>query len=206
MPTKVLKFSLVFVFLFGVQAMAIEEAKYSLVEKEGDFEVRDYKPFLLAEVVVEGDFEDVGSMAFRYLFEYISGENQSKADIAMTAPVSQQSAGETIAMTAPVSQSGSNGRYVVSFMMPASYTLETIPQPVNQRVTIRQVAAHRMAVVIYSGTWSQDNYQENKQKLDRWIEGKDFKVIGDPVWSRFNAPFSLWFLRRNEIQVPIAAA
>ncbi|MBD3671610.1 MAG: heme-binding protein [Gammaproteobacteria bacterium] len=199
--------------------MAIEEAKYELVLKEGQFEVRDYAPYLLAEVTVEGEFEEAGNKAFQYLFKYISGANQPQAEIAMTTPVSQQEAGEEIAMTAPVSQrdageeismtapvsqSGTGKRYEVSFMMPASYTPETLPEPTNDRVLIRQVPEHRMAVIRYSGLWSKANYQKHKLMLDRWITEKGYKVIGEPVWARFNAPFSLWFLRRNEIQIPIA--
>lgn len=201
---KFLRFVTVVLSVYGVQVMAIEEAKYSVVLQEGKFEVRDYEPYLLAEVEVDGEFEEAGSKAFRSLFKYISGSNQPRIDIAMTAPVSQTSRGEEISMTAPVSQTSSAGKYIVSFMMPAEYTLQTIPQPKDPAVSIRQVKAHRMVVVSYSGLWSESNYKQNKQSLDAWVATRELKVVGEPVWARYNAPFSLWFTRRNEIMIPIA--
>jgi len=203
MLRKILQFCVVIVSLFGVQAMAIEEPKYSLVSQEGKFEVRDYQPYLLAEVTVEAEFEEAGSKAFRALFKYISGDNTPQSEIAMTAPVTQQPAGVEIAMTAPVTQSGEVGRYVVSFTMPASYSLATLPEPTDPRVVIRQVAAQRMAVVTYSGTRRQSSYEAQKQALQQWLAQKGYEPVGVPVWARYNAPFSLWFLRRNEIQIPI---
>jgi len=204
MCKRLLKTLVAVAMLYGLPVMAIEEAKYSVVIQDGDFELRDYQPHLLAEVVVDGSFEEAGSNAFRYLFKYISGENRPELEITMTAPVSQQVVGEEISMTAPVSQYADKGRYVVSFMMPASYSLETLPRPRDDKVAIRQVAAQRMAVVTYSGTWSQANYEESKQALEAWMAANDLKVVGEAVWARYNAPFSLWFLRRNEIQFPVA--
>ncbi|MFO7766810.1 MAG: heme-binding protein, partial [Pelovirga sp.] len=130
--------------------MAIEEASYEVVKTEGSFEVRDYAPSILAETYVKGDFDEAGSTAFRRLFRYISGENRAQAKIAMTAPVSQQT-GEKIAMTAPVGQQKSGGQWVVSFMMPASYDMDTLPVPDDPLVTLRQVPARRMAAIRYSG-------------------------------------------------------
>jgi hypothetical protein len=204
MGHKFLIFITVLMAVYGGQAMAIEEAKYSVVQQDGKFETRDYEPYLLAEVEVDGAFEEAGNKAFRYLFKYISGTNQPQAEIAMTAPVSQVSRGEDISMTAPVSQTRSGGKYVVSFMMPAQYTLETIPIPTDPAVSIRQVPAQRMAVVRYSGRWNKVNYEKNKKALESWISEQELEVIGEPVWARYNAPFSLWFLRRNEILIPVA--
>ena len=117
MGHKFLIFITVLMAVYGGQAMAIEEAKYSVVQQDGKFEIRDYEPYLLAEVEVDGAFEEAGNKAFRYLFKYISGTNQPQAEIAMTAPVSQVSRGEDISMTAPVSQTRSGGKYVVSFSL-----------------------------------------------------------------------------------------
>ena len=192
------------VLLSGVSnLMAIEEAEYSVVMHDGKFELRDYKPYILAQVTVEGEFEAAGNKAFRDLFKYISGNNRSRNKVAMTAPVTQQDAGEEISMTAPVTQQESKGRYVVSFMMPASYTMETLPEPNNPAVRIRQVPSQRMATVRYSGTWSKRRYDENKSALDEWIKAQGLKVNGEPVWARYNSPFSLWFLRRNEVLLPV---
>jgi len=182
--------------------MAIEEAPYEVVKVEGSFEVRDYAPYLLAETFVNGDFEDAGSIAFRRLFRYISGDNRSQTKIAMTAPVSQEPS-EKIDMTAPVGQQKSGGQWVVSFMMPASYSMGDLPVPDNPQVTLRQVPARRMATVRYSGFWSENNFQKNKLKLNSWIQKEGLTVSGEAIWARYNAPFVPWFMRRNEILIPV---
>ena len=194
--------SVLFLFV-GVDAMAIEEAAFTVVKKSGVFELRDYAPHLLAETVVEGSLEEAGNKAFRKLFRYISGENRSRDKIAMTAPVSQESTGEKIAMTAPVSQQRSSDKWSVSFTMPASYSMETLPSPNDPAVTLRQAPSRRMAAVRYSGTWSEKNYLEYKEKLDAWIQENGYRIAGEPVWARYNPPFTLWFLRRNEILIPV---
>ncbi len=195
--------TLVIIFSGAYSAMAIEEAPYEVVKVEGKFEVRDYAPHLLAETFVEGDFEAAGSRAFQRLFRYISGDNRSQTKISMTAPVSQQS-GEKIDMTAPVGQQKSGDQWVVSFMMPASYDMATLPVPDNPLVTLRQVPARRMATIQYSGFWSEKNYQKNKLKLDLWIQKEGLMIRGEPIWARYNAPFVPWFMRRNEILVPVS--
>lgn len=196
---------LVVTLLTGVQAMAIEEAPYTVVKASGIFDLRDYEPHILAETLVDGTLEDAGNKAFRRLFNYISGANHSRSSIAMTAPVSQESSGEKIAMTAPVSQQPSAGKWAVSFMMPASCTLATLPVPDDNSITLRQVPARRMAAVRYSGTWSEKNYLEYKERLENWIRENGFKISGEPLWARYNPPFTLWFLRRNEILIPIVS-
>ena len=188
-----------------MDAMAIEEASYTVVDKEDDFEIRDYAPFVLAETVVEGDLEEAGNKAFNRLFRYIAGANRSREKIAMTAPVSQQPKGEKIKMTAPVGQQRVQEGWAVSFMMPASYTLETLPEPEDPAITLRQVPAHRMAAVRYSGFWSEKGYLKNKQELESWIQERGLAIAGDPVWARYNPPFTPWFLRRNEVLIPVAA-
>jgi hypothetical protein len=185
------------------QAMAIEEASYTVVIKDEKFEVRDYSAHILAETLVEGELEKAGSKAFDRLFRYISGDNQSRNKIAMTAPVSQEPAREKIKMTAPVSQQRVQDKWAVSFMMPAEYTLETLPEPSNPSVSLRQVPERRMAVVRYSGLWSEERYLEHKQALESWIRAKGLTVSGVPVWARYNPPFTPWFMRRNEILIPV---
>lgn len=194
---------IVIILLACAHSMAIEEAPYNLVKSDGSFEIRDYGSYLLAETLVEGDFEDAGSNAFRRLFRYISGDNTAKSEIAMTAPVAQTTS-EKIEMTAPVGQEKSGDKWVVSFMMPATYTMETLPVPDDTKITLRQVPPRRMAAVRYSGFWSEKNYQKNKLKLESWLQKEGLSVIGPPVWARYNAPFVPWFMRRNEILMPVA--
>ena len=194
------------IIIIGViDAMAIEEATYKVVKKDNKFEIRDYAPHILAETVVEGDFEEAGNKAFNVLFGYISGDNRSREKLAMTAPVSQEPKGEKIKMTAPVGQQRVQESWAVSFMMPASYTLETLPEPEDPKVTLRQVPARRIAAVRYSGFWNEKGYLRYKLELESWILEKGITIVGDPIWARYNAPFTPWFLRRNEILIPVDA-
>lgn len=183
--------------------MATEEAPFKVLKTYDIFELRDYAPQVLAETIVDGDLEGAGNKAFRRLFNYISGDNKSRNKIAMTAPVSQEKKGEKISMTAPVSQQRVKEKWAVSFMMPASYTIETLPTPDDPSITLRQVPARRVAAVRYSGFWSEEKYLLNKGKLDAWIRENRFTVVGEPVWARYNAPFTPWFMRRNEILIPV---
>jgi len=193
------------IIIGAMDAMAVEEPKYNVVQKDNKFEIRDYTPHILAETVVEGDLEEAGNKAFNLLFRYISGDNRSRDKVAMTAPVSQEPVGEKIKMTAPVGQQRVQERWAVSFMMPASYTLETLPEPADTKVTLRQVPARRIAAVRYSGFWSEKGYLRYKLELESWIHERGLTIAGDPIWARYNPPFTPWFLRRNEILIPVAA-
>lgn len=187
-----------------VSAMATEEAPYTVIKSDDIFELREYAPQVLAEIIVDGSLEDAGSKAFRPLFRYISGDNKSRGKITMTAPVSQEQQGEKISMTAPVSQQSIQGKWAVSFMMPASYSMETLPTPDDPNIKLRNVPTRRVAAVRYSGFWSEEKYLLNKEKLEKWIKVNRFTVYGEPVWARYNAPFTPWFMRRNEILIPVA--
>lgn len=190
--------------LFGAMtAMATEEAKYSVVKKEAAFELRDYEAHILAEVVVDGNIEDASNKAFRKLFGYISGKNTTRTKVAMTAPVSQAPASEKIPMTAPVGQRGVGNKWAVSFMMPANYTMATLPKPDDAEIILRQVPARRVASIRYSGLWSEKRYLEHKAQLEAWIRKNKWSVNGDASWARYDPPFKPWFMRRNEILVPV---
>ncbi|MFT7409566.1 MAG: effector-binding domain-containing protein [Oleispira sp.] len=195
----------VFIMMSGAgNVMATEEAEYLLVLKEQNFELRSYEPHILAETKVDGDFEEAGSQAFGRLFKYISGDNKARQEVQMTSPVSQEAASEEISMTSPVGQQRERDQWLVSFMMPSSYTMDTIPEPTDLAVTLRQVPARHIAAVRYSGLWSEENYLSNKDALETWIEQQGLQVMGEPIWARYNPPFMPWFLRRNEILIPIA--
>jgi hypothetical protein len=164
------------------------EAKYQIVKKEGEFELRDYTAQILAEIGVDGELEDAGKKAFQPLFQYISGQNQSENKIAMTAPVGVEKRNE---------------KWAVSFMMPADYSLQTLPRPHNRHIELRQIPARRMAAMAYSGFWSESNYKTHHKKLQQWISEQHLHRIGEPIWARYNSPFMPWFLRRNEILIPV---
>ena len=178
---------------------AVEEAEYRVLREDGKVEIREYAPFIVAETVVEGDFEEASNRAFRALFRYIDGDNTARREIAMTAPVSQQKSSQKIDMTAPVSQAKAPGGWAVSFMMPSSLTMDTVPEPDDPTITLRQVPAHRAVAIRYSGRWTEERYLDHLAKLRGWVEREGLETVGDPVWARYNAPFVPWFLRRNEI-------
>ena len=183
--------------------MAIEEPGYAVVEKSGDFELRMYEPFIVAETVVDGTFDDVGSEAFDRLGGYIFGNNRSRTSIDMTAPVTQTPASERIAMTAPVSQTQRDGEWRVTFTMPAGYTMQTLPEPIDTRVLLKQQPGRLVAAIRYSGTWARERYQAHERQLASMIAERGLRPVGDPIFARYNSPFSLWFLRRNEVLIPV---
>lgn len=200
----ILLFIFVLISFYGLSpAMAIEEAKYSVIEKEGAFEIRKYFDHIVAETYVESSFKDAGNIAFRRLFKYIDGNNASKSSIAMTAPVSQQKNSEKISMTAPVTMQNLSGTYRITFLMPSKYNMETIPQPLDQTVKIKKEKGKTFAAYKYSGGWSEKKYEKMKEKLLEIIAEKKLKAAGEPVFARYNSPFMPWLFRRNEILIEI---
>lgn len=185
-------------------AHAIEEPAHRVVQSFAGFEVREYAPYLVAEVTVPGPASEAGSQGFRILAGYIFGQNRGERKIAMTAPVTQAAAPQKIAMTAPVTQTPAAGGYVVQFVMPSTFTLDTLPEPLDARVELRQVPATRYAVIRYSGTWSDANYQRHLAQLREGVAEAGLQVTGEPVYSRYNGPMTPWFLRRNEIWLPLS--
>jgi hypothetical protein len=184
-------------------AMAIEKAKYTVLEKKDGFEIRKYDPQIVAETFVEGDLEKAGNEGFRRLYAYISGENTTKQSISMTAPVSQETGSKKIAMTAPVNQEKKDNRWRITFLMPAEYTLETLPEPNDTRVRLAEESGRLMVAVKYSGTWSEEGYEENRALLEEYIQKRGLTKTGEPVWARYDPPFMPWFLRRNEVLIPV---
>jgi len=112
----------------------------------------------------------------------------------MTAPVGQQASGNS-----------KGNQWVVSFMMPASYTLATLPKPNDANVMLRLVPMQRVAAIRYSGLWSEKRYQEHKSQLEAWIAQNKLAINGEASWARYDPPFKPWFMRRNEILIPVAA-
>ena len=184
--------------------MAIEEPAHTVTEREAPFEVRDYRSYVVAETFVDGAFDSAGNEGFRRLFRYISGGNRASETITMTAPVEQEAAGAKIAMTAPVEQERAGGRWRVAFVLPGSYTLANAPRPTDDRVVLAEIPPRRMAVVRYSGTWSEARYDDELAALRKFIGEHGLTAIGEPVFARYDPPFMPWFLRRNEIQIPVA--
>ena len=181
----------------------VETVEYEVLEKQGRIEIRQYPSYLIAETVVDADFKEAGNRAFGRLFNYISGHNRKQESIAMTVPVTQTETSEKIPMTVPVSMQETEGLYAVSFLMPAKYTMETIPEPLDEKVVIREVPAQKVAAIRYSGTWTQERYETRKATLESFMETKGLMPVGEPVFARYNPPIQIWFLRRNEVLIPV---
>lgn len=169
--------------------MAISEPAYSVVSKTSEYEIRLYSATIVAQTLVDEHFEDAGNKAFRILADYIFGNNKAKTKIAMTAPVSQIK---------------NSGGYLVQFTMPAEYKMDTLPEPIDPRVQIIQIPARKMAVYSYSGSWSETRYKNKMKDFNRALLKDNLKTLGEPIFARFNSPFQLWFLRRNEIWFEVA--
>ncbi len=190
-------------------AAAIEEPDYTSVQHDGALEIRDYASYLLAETRVEANFDAAGNEAFRRLFSYISGANKQQQDISMTAPVIQRAAdngsGTSIAMTAPVNQVADGKGYRVAFVVPRKFNRSTVPTPTDARVTIREVAAQRVAAWRFSGRWTEAAFKDAETKLRAALNRLGYVASGPAVTARYNAPFSLPFMRRNEVLIPVQA-
>ncbi len=181
----------------------VEQARYTVLREQDPFEIRRYAPQIVAETTVDAEFDKAGNVAFDRLYGYISGKNRKDTSIAMTAPVEQKAAAGEIAMTAPVTQTASDQAYTVRFVMPDEYTLETLPEPADPDVRLRQIPERKMAAIRYSGTWSRKRYEQKKAELKDFIDEQDLEITGDAIFARYDPPFQLWFLRRNEVLIPV---
>ena len=190
MKQFVLSLSGTLLLAFTGISQAIESLSFDVLETYDDVEIRQYAPHLLATVRVDGKFDEAGSQAFRPLFNYISGENRSDAKIAMTAPVLQQ----------PDERRGS---WLISFVMPSSFEKDSLPVPTSEIVQVSEQPSMRMAALEYRGGWSQSRYAEHELKLRSALSNMPLTACGDPRWARHDPPFMPWFLRKNEILIPL---
>ena len=180
-------------------SMAIEDPGYEVVQPLEGAEVRQYAPYVVAQVLVSGPADDAGTQAFPILAGYIFGKNKGGTKLDMTAPVTQAAVPMKLGMTASVTQAEEPDGFIVQFVLPKGTTLATAPEPVDPRVQLREVPARRVAVIRYSGFWSQANFDEHLAKLEAALRAAQLPWAGEPTLSRYNAPFTPWFMRRNEI-------
>jgi hypothetical protein len=183
--------------------LAIEEPAFRSVLKDGAFEIRDYPALVAAEVTVTGKQREAAGKGFRLLAGYIFGANSRKQRIAMTAPVAQEPTVKTIAITEPEVQIQKANQWIVRFTMPSSYTLETLPEPNNANVRLLTTPAGRLAVIRFSGwAWPADVVAKTAE-LSAWMERRHLRPTGSASLAQYNPPWTLWFLRRNEVMIPI---
>jgi hypothetical protein len=179
--------------------------KYSVIKKQGEIEIRHYPAYIQAEVVIdEKNYKSAIEKGFGVLAGYIFGNNVSKQRIEMTSPV-QASQSEKIAMTTPVTVTGESG-FTVAFIMPSTYTLETLPQPRDSRVHIKLIPERSLAAIRFSGFFRQDAIQKNKQRLSQWLQEQGIEAEGDFIVAGYNPPWVPGFLARNEVLIQVKTA
>ena len=191
---------------FAMSSHATEEPEYQIVRAFAGIEVRQYAAYAVAECVVPGPASEAGSQAFPILAGYIFGKYKGERKLAMTAPVTQAAAPMKLEMTAPVTQSAAPSGFLVQFALPRGMTVTSAPEPLDARVQLCEVVPAQLAVICYSGFWSQSNDDEHLAKLQAALRAADLAWTDEPVTARYNAPFTPWFLRRNEIWLPLAQA
>jgi len=188
---------------FGIRS-GTEEPAYKLLSMTQEMELREYAPRIALETLVEGDEDAARNEGFRRLAGYIFGDNKKQAKIAMTAPVDQSAASEKIAMTAPVSQDrGSNGQWRIRFFAPAAMSLETMPIPNNPLVQITQAPSQLYAVRRFTGDRSSEAVREQEKLLRRTLDSSKWEPTGDLIAWFYDPPWTLAFLRRNEVALPV---
>ncbi|WP_367608146.1 heme-binding protein [Legionella sp. W05-934-2] len=172
----------------------VKEPKYIVSNKSGAIEIRVYQPMIIAEVSLSGNANETISRGFRLLADYIFGNN-----ISMSSPVTQQKSTK-IAMTAPVMQQQSDKqKWNISFVMPEEYTLENLPKPIKSQIKIRQVPKKTMVVIRFYGSRSNELIDKNLQILNEYVKANELQVIGEPLFAFYNPPWTLPFMKRNEI-------
>jgi hypothetical protein len=172
-------------------AMAAEEPSYTLVERVGSIEIRDYPGLIHAEVTVRGDRQTATRRGFQPLANYIFGGNQPREDIAMTAPVTSEPAGE--------------GEWVVSFIMPSEWTMETLPVANDPDVRLREAPPRRVAVIQFSGVMNERRAERHLEELEAFLSERGLSALGAPTFAAYNPPWIPGPFRRNEIWIEVSA-
>ena len=197
---------LIFFIIFSNSIMATDEPEFKLILKEDKFEIREYAPKIIAQVEVFGDFDQASSKGFKVLADYIFGNNISKdgnSRIEMTAPVEMEPLSQKINMTRPVLTEGNNNTWIVSFIMPNEFTLETLPEPNNKNIKISNIPKEKYAVIVFSGLVRESSYLEKEKLLNQFIKEKKLKTSGEIKIARYNPPWTLPFFRRNELMLKV---
>jgi hypothetical protein len=188
-------------------AMAIEEPRYAVVRSTPDFELRQYEPYAVVETLTDGELETARNTGFDRLFKYISGSNRAQQKIEMTIPVVVKPAAEKSERTAPVIAGAAGGAGVLmQFVLPSRFDARTAPQPTDPEIRIRDVTAQSIAVRRFSGRPNDTNYRENEAKLLTALQEAGLVATDVPRFAFYNPPFTPWFMRRNEVLVPVERA
>lgn len=180
------------------------EPPYELLQHDGPFELRRYGPMVIAETILDDEnYGTASGKGFNRLAGYIFGKNRSKSPISMTAPVLQERRNEKIPMTAPVLQQRNKGGWSMAFVLPDGFTLATAPEPLDPEVKLREVPPATVAVLRFPGLHSAANLEKHGRQLRAWLEKQGYRAISEPRLAAYDPPWTIPFLRRNEVQIRI---
>lgn len=180
-----------------------EEADHSVLYAEGNIQIRQYETLLIAQTEVTGDYEESGKIGFKRLAGYIFGDNTSSQKIDMTIPVVEENQSQEIAMTIPVYQQAETDKWTMTFVLPSQYTLETIPKPLDETVEIKQLPPKKVATIRYTGFIRAEKIEAKAIELKNWLDNHHYKSVGDPYSAAYDPPWTIPFLRRNEVHIEI---
>ena len=187
--------------VFGIRTVEILD--YQIIEQDGKFDIRQYDDYWVVRTEAEGDYKESTSQAFRKLFAYISGKNRQEEKISMTGPVIQQEQGEKIAMTGPVLQQESSNGWRMEFVLPSKYNDRRPPEPLDEEVSIVKVQGFKAAVLSYSGNLGEDKYTLKVEELLAGVNSRGLKTVGEPFSAGYDPPWTIPFLKRNEVLVRV---
>ena len=198
---------IIVIVLFGAISIGpimsnVETPGYEVMQSQDKIEIRQFKPMVIAEVKISGHRENAISEGFRVLADYIFGNNIVQQTIAMTAPVQQQ-ASRKIAMTSPTQLQSEKDSWLVSFIMPSEYSLDTLPKPTNNRINIKRIPSKKFVTITFSGTNSNENLKIHEKKLEKFIRAKNISVTGTSKYAFYNPPWTLPLMRRNEVMIEV---
>ena len=185
---------------------SVEQPDYKVLKSDGgSIEIREYGAMIAAEAEVKGERQAAIREGFGLIAAYIFGKNEPNAKIAMTAPVQQQQGKQEIAMTAPVTQQAGAGVWTVRFIMPASWTMDTLPTPEDARVRLVPIPDQKMIAIRFSGMSGDRQIAKKTAELKKYVADQKLEVTGEPVFAFYNPPWTLPFLRRNEIMLELVS-
>ncbi len=206
--TVVLIMSLSIIFLgcsvFGVRSAPTPD--YQVLVEDKDKQIREYDEYIVAKTTVsESNYDDAQNKAFRRLADYIFGKNKTNTEMKMTTPVTQKNnSSETLEMTAPVLQSEGENSRTMSFIMPKEYTMESLPAPKDSRIEFEKVPKRTMAAIRYTWSENKERNQKKAQELLDWLKKQPkYKQVASPVYAGYDPPWTLPFLRRNEMLIEV---
>jgi DNA gyrase inhibitor GyrI len=194
------------VFLTGCSVLGIRSANepnYQVLNEYGHIQIRHYPALVVAQTEVNGDYKNGSSQGFQRLAGYIFGNNKKQQKIAMTAPVIQEQEAETLDMTAPVIQQKSGAVWLMAFVLPSGYSLSSAPVPLDPSVLIKEIPEKEVAVIRYSGSLSEQGIEEKSEELTQWLTQQGQKTISASRSAAYDPPWTLPFLRRNEVHIDI---